>query len=104
MKGVEKTNRQDGTVETNEFMIPMKKTDSRVGLKLLTPYNDEPIAVCYFETGWNYGYPTYHVIIEYGDFEQTDYLFLSHQQFVKKFGVDPMDDEQKGPVHSEFSF
>ena len=104
MEGVEKTNRQDGTVETKEFMIPMKKTDSRVGLKLLTPGNDEPIAVYYFETGWNYGYPTYHVIIEYGDYDETDYLFLSLDQFIKKFGIDPAERAFKDPNQTELPF
>jgi hypothetical protein len=104
MKAIETTRRQDGSSDTTQLSIPLKKENPRVKLNMLAPENEEPIAVYYFETGWNYGYSTYHVIIEYGDFEQTDYLFLSHQQFVKKFGVDPMDDETKRPVHSEFPF
>jgi hypothetical protein len=73
----------------SEFMVPVEKHTPRTQLKMLAPTNDEPLAVYYFESGWNYGYPTYHVIIEYGDFEQTDNLFLSQQEFMDKFGVDP---------------
>jgi hypothetical protein len=49
---------------------------------------DEPISIKMIESGWNYGYPTYHVIIEYGDMEQTDYHFMSADDIKKSFGVD----------------
>ena len=105
MRGAEKTHRQDGTIETRHFMIPLEKGDSRVDLKMLTPKDpDEPIAVYYFETGWNYGYPTYHVIIEYGDFEQTEYFFLSLEEFIQKFGVEPVDRPFKDPNQLEIPF
>ena len=91
MKGTLKTVRQDGQTEVQPFMIPLEKVNPRIDLKMLTASDEEPIAVYYFESGWNYGYPTYHVIIEYGDFEQTDNLFLSQEQFIAKFGVDPQE-------------
>ena len=91
MKGTLKTVRQDGQTEAQPFMIPLEKVNPRIDLKMLTASDEEPIAVYYFESGWNYGYPTYHVIIEYGDFEQTDNLFLSQEQFIAKFGVDPQE-------------
>jgi hypothetical protein len=80
--------RQDGNQEIKPISIPFKKTECRTKLNLLT-FEDEPIAVYYFQTGWDYGYPTYHVIVEYGDIDQTDNLFLSQEQFIAKFGVDP---------------
>jgi len=80
--------RQDGNQEIKPISIPFKKIECRTKLNLLT-FEDEPIAVYYFPTGWEYGYPTYHVIVEYGDIDQTDYLFLSQEQFIAKFGVDP---------------
>lgn len=58
-------------------------------LTSLAPQVDEPISIYYFEGGWNHGYPTFHVIIEYGDMEQTDYKFLSLDEMVKLFGVSP---------------
>jgi hypothetical protein len=79
----------------------LKKSKSRTELKLLLA-GDEPVAVYYFESGWNYGYPTYHVIIEYGDMDQTDNLFMSRQEFMDKFGVDPVD--ETAPDQSEYNF
>jgi hypothetical protein len=55
--------------------------------KSLTPVSEEPISVYYFPGGWNYGFPTFHVIIEYGDMEQTDYKFMSLSEMSKMFGV-----------------
>ncbi len=104
MKGTIETRRQDGQVDSTPFMLPLKKATPSIELKMLAPTNEEPIAVYYFETGWNYGYPTYHVIIEYGDFEQTDNLFMSHKEFVEKFGVDPLEDENRNPLQAEFDF
>lgn len=89
MKGTLKSTHQDGQIDVQHFSIPLSKSKPRVDLKMLAPNDEEPIAIYYFESGWNYGYPTYHVIIEYGDFEQTDNLFLSQEQFIAKFGVDP---------------
>jgi len=105
MNVTETTRRQDGSSDTTQMTIPLKKKNSRVKLNMLAPENEEPIAVYYFETGWNYGYPTYHVIIEYGDFEQTDNLFMSRQEFIEKFGIDPVDEaDQSAPVQAEYNF
>ena len=97
MKYTETIQKQDGSMVTSQMTIPLEKRASRVQLKMLSPDNEEPITVYYFETGWNYGYPTYHVIIEYGDMEQTDYLFLSQQEFIEKFSIDPIDHMPKDP-------
>lgn len=104
MKAVETTRRQDESSDTTQLTIPLKKENSRVKLNMLAPENEEPFAVYYFETGWNYGYPTYHVIIEYGDMEQTDYLFLSQQKFIEKFSIDPIDHMPKDPNQLEIPF
>ena len=55
--------------------------------KSLSPEIDEPVAVYYFPGGWNYGHPTFHVIIEYGDMEQSDYKFMSLEEMAKTFNV-----------------
>ena len=104
MKGTLKTISQDGQIKVKPFSIPLMKTKPRLDLKMLTPENEEPIAVYYFESGWNHGYPTYHVIIENGDFEQTDNLFLSRQEFINKFGIDPIDEDSKDPNQAEYNF
>lgn len=49
---------------------------------------NEPIAVHLVKSGWNFGYPTYHVIVEYGDFEQSDNYFMSAETIKKTFGID----------------
>lgn len=56
-------------------------------VKSLTPTIDEPICVYYFPGGWQYGYPTFHVLIEYGDMEDTDYHFLALSEMCERFGL-----------------
>jgi hypothetical protein len=82
MKVTEKTS----AGETFYVSIPFQRTDDRV-VRVIAPKNEEPIQVFLIESGWNYGYPTYHVIIEYGDFEQTDYKFMSADEVSKFLGV-----------------
>lgn len=107
MQVTEITHKQDGEILTEHKMISLRKATPRIQVKMLAPPDDEPFAVFepfavyYFESGWNYGYPTYHVIIEWGDVEQTDNLFLSRQQFIDKFGVDPVDEAQE-PANPNF--
>jgi hypothetical protein len=57
-------------------------------IRSIYPTNEEPISIRFVKSGWNYGYPTYHVIIEYGDFEQTDYRFMSADEILESFGFD----------------
>ena len=55
----------------------------------LRPKQEEPIAVYLVKSGWNHGYPTYHVITEYGDMEQSDYEFMSLDRVCNRFGITP---------------
>lgn len=57
----------------------------------LTPITEDPICVYYFPSGWKCGHPTFHVIIEYGDLEYSDYKFLSLNEMCKYFGVSEED-------------
>jgi len=76
-------------MENSEIQkLPLKRLGGIVA-NLLVPENDEPIAVYYIKSGWDHGYPMYHVIIEYGDFEQTDYLYMSEEDLCKRFDVTP---------------
>lgn len=46
----------------------------------------EPIGIHIIKSGWRN--PTmYHVLIEFGDMEQTDYHFLSNEQIEEKFAI-----------------
>jgi len=49
----------------------------------------DPIVVYLIKSGWNHGYPTYHVITEYGDMEQSDYEFMSLDRVCNRFGITP---------------
>jgi hypothetical protein len=57
-------------------------------IRLIYPTNEEPISIRFVKSGWEYGYPSYHVIIEYGDFNQTDYRFMSADEIKESFGFD----------------
>ena len=57
-------------------------------IRSIYPTNEEPISIRFVKGGWEYGYPSYHVIIEYGDFEQTDYRFMSADEIKESFGFD----------------
>jgi hypothetical protein len=46
---------------------------------------DEPIAVRILRSGW---VEFYHVLVEYGDYETTDYHFLSAEQILEKYDID----------------
>jgi len=61
---------------------------------MLHPVQDEPISVTLVKSGWNHGYPTYHVITEYGDMEQTDYEFMSLDRVCNRFGITPDEIEK----------
>lgn len=67
-------------------------------VRSIYPTNEEPISVRFLKGGWNYGYPTYHVIIEYGDFEQTDYRFMSADEIKKSFGFDITEESKPHSV------
>jgi hypothetical protein len=77
-------------MELQETLKMTASFSEGVGEKARSLYaeNEEPIGVRFLKSGWNYGYPTYHVIIEYGDMEQTDYLFMSADQIKESFDFD----------------
>jgi hypothetical protein len=78
----------DGRKVQTEHRIQWTPAETDKKLKFLGT-GEEPMAVYYFPSGWNYGYPTYHVLIEFGDIGETDYMFLSENEFLEKFGVAP---------------
>lgn len=71
----------------SRFSIPFKRGVSHTAKTFCPVADDEPINVFYVRSGWEYGYPTFHVIVEYGDFEQTDYRFMSAAQLAEWLGV-----------------
>jgi len=74
--------------ETDQMPIVFERGKGIIA-NSLSPTIDEPLAVYYFRSGWQYGHPTYHVITEYGDMEQTDYQHMSEEELCKRFGITP---------------
>jgi hypothetical protein len=77
---------KDSESNTSMFSLSFERGTGKIAQSLV-PVTDEPICVYYFPGGWEYGYPAFHVIIEYGDIDQVDYLFLSLDEMCKRFGV-----------------
>ena len=76
------------TSEINHMHLAFERGRGTI-INSLAPTIDEPMAVFYFKSGWQYGYPMYHVIIEYGDTEQTEYHHISEESLCKRFDVTP---------------
>lgn len=55
-------------------------------VQVYSPSN-EPLAFRIIKSGWSKP-QKYHVLIEYGDREQTDYDFLDAEQIKEKYGID----------------
>jgi hypothetical protein len=71
----------------NEYKLEFRETAS-IGARFFSPVTEDPICIKIIPSGWDYGYPTYHVIIEYGDMDNSDYHFLSSDQIKEKYGID----------------
>jgi hypothetical protein len=67
-------------------------------IRSIYPTSEEPISVRFVKGGWEYGYPAYHVIIEYGDYEKTDYRFMSANEIKESFGFDIMTEDKPHAV------
>ena len=63
-------------------------------IKTIHPVGEEPIQVFVIQSGWQGVEPEYHVITEYGDFEHTEYQYLTESQVLNQFGLSPEEFEQ----------
>ena len=69
--------------------IPISFAEGRsVKARTLYPETEDPISVTFVKSNWVVNPATYHVIIEYGDMDQTDYEYLDTEQIKVKFGFD----------------
>lgn len=74
----------DGTVKESEFVMEMEKGRTDV-CWTLSPTNDEPLAIRIVESGWfDHGEPMYHVLSEWGAYEETSYSHLSLSQLLER--------------------
>jgi hypothetical protein len=70
----------------NLLSIPFKRSNDRIA-RVIAPTTDEPMQVFLIEGGWKYDQPYYHVITEYGDYEESDYKFMSADEVARYLGV-----------------
>jgi hypothetical protein len=54
-------------------------------IRLFYPSNDEPITMRCIKSGW---VDTYHVIIEYGAYGETDYRQMEVKEIASEWGID----------------
>lgn len=84
MKVTETIRHQDGASTTREFNIPMKKSNSKVAWSLSPKEGEEPIIVKILKSGWmDQGEEMYHVLTEYGEYEETSYSHLNRSQLLE---------------------
>lgn len=80
-------------METQEIAILFQRGKDKT-IKTIHPVGDEPIQVFVIPSGWVGAEPEYHVITEYGDFEHTDYAYMTESQLLNRFGLSPEEFEQ----------
>jgi hypothetical protein len=85
MKVTETTQNQDGSTTVREVHIPFRKGISQISRTLVPENSDEPISVHIIESGWKDNGPMYHILVEYGDYMQTDYQFGNFQFICEMF-------------------
>jgi len=85
MKVNEKVSHQDGTVTERELTIEFEKGISQVAWTLC-PTNEEPFSVKILKSGWqDHGLPMYHVLTEWGSYEETSYSHLNQEQLFERY-------------------
>jgi hypothetical protein len=84
MKVTETSQNPDGTTTTHEFNIPFRKGISQIS-HTLVPESEEPMSVHIMKSGWSDNGPLYHILVEYGDFMQTDYKFGNFEYVCEMF-------------------
>jgi hypothetical protein len=85
MKVKQKITHQDGTVEESEFNIEFRIAE-KLKTWVLVPVVDEPMAVKITEAGWkDHNLKTYHVLTEWGAYEETSYSYLNEEQLLERY-------------------
>jgi len=85
MKVTEKITRPNGTSQTREFNIALEKGRSAI-CWTLAPKNEEPFSVRILKSGWfDHGNPMYHVLTEWGAYEETSYSHLTQDQLLERY-------------------
>lgn len=84
MKVTETIRHQDGASTTREYNIPMTKNSSEVAWSLSPKESGDPIIVRILKSGWmDQGEEMYHVLTEYGAYEETSHSHLTRSQLLE---------------------
>lgn len=78
-----------------EYSLEFKEAETQLTRNFF-PVTEDPICIKITPSGWNYGYPTYHVIVEYGDMDDYDSYFLNEDQIMEKYGIDLSLEHEEG--------
>jgi len=85
MKVNETVHHQDGSVTERQLTIDFEKGISQVAWTIC-PTNQEPFAVKILQSGWqDHGSPMYHVLTEWGAYEETSYSHLTQEQLLERY-------------------
>ena len=49
----------------------------------------DAVSIKYTQSGWRYGQPKFHVLIENGETDNTEYRFMTMVEISNEFGVSP---------------
>jgi hypothetical protein len=85
MKVHQTVTHQDGSVEETVFNMEMQLAEA-TKTWVLIPVEEEPITVKITEAGWkDQGMKTYHVLTEWGAYEETSYSYLNQEQLLERY-------------------
>lgn len=85
MKVKQTVRHQDGSVVETEFNIPVKLSKTSPCWTFIDESQEEPFAIKIIKSGWmDHGEEMYHVLTEWGDFEETSYSHLNLSQLLDR--------------------
>jgi hypothetical protein len=77
---------QDGSKSHREYHIEMAKGKSQVAWTLYPKNGEETFIAKILTSGWkDHGQPMYHVLTEWGEYEETSYSHLNEEQLLERF-------------------
>jgi len=85
MKVKQKITYPDGRVEETEIDMPLRPSKAQITWVLI-PSDEEPVSVKITEAGWkDNGMRTFHVLTEYGLYDETSYSYLNEEQLLEMY-------------------
>ena len=86
------THSEEDTIETNpentvEWIESTAGEWRKESVRLVHPDNEEPVTVRFIKTGWIDTPKTYHVITEWGAYDESDYQRMTDWEIERKYGI-----------------